>query len=92
MKGCTNRGIREQDGKSEFSTDKSGEFTIGDYELVEIIAPTNYQLINKPILITIDGTHDGMVEVKILNKNYISLLRLLKVVNDYQILEIIIVG
>ncbi|MBF2345336.1 prealbumin-like fold domain-containing protein [Listeria seeligeri] len=92
MKGCTNRGIREQDGKSEFSTDKSGEFTIGDYELVEIIAPTNYQLINKPILITIDGTHDGMVEVKILNKNYLSLLRLLKVVNDYQILEIIIVG
>ncbi|WP_270995865.1 SpaA isopeptide-forming pilin-related protein [Listeria seeligeri] len=65
---------------------------MGDYELVEIIAPTNYQLINKPILITIDGTHDGMVEVKILNKNYISLLRLLKVVNDYQILEIIIVG
>ncbi|WP_158303750.1 prealbumin-like fold domain-containing protein [Listeria seeligeri] len=92
MKGCTNRGIREQDGKSEFSTGKSGEFTIGDYELVEIIAPTNYQLINKPILITIDGTHDGMVEVKILNKNYLSLLRLLKVVNDYQILEIIIVG
>ncbi|WP_271004348.1 SpaA isopeptide-forming pilin-related protein [Listeria seeligeri] len=41
---------------------------MGDYELVEIIAPTNYQLINKPILITIDGTHDGMVEVKILNK------------------------
>ncbi|MFC0663780.1 SpaA isopeptide-forming pilin-related protein [Listeria seeligeri] len=65
---------------------------MGDYELVEIIAPTNYQLINKPILITIDGTHDGMVEVKILNKNYLSLLRLLKVVNDYQILEIIIVG
>nr|WP_049774040.1 hypothetical protein [Listeria seeligeri] len=60
--------------------------------MVEIIAPTNYQLINKPILITIDGTHDGMVEVKILNKNYLSLLRLLKVVNDYQILEIIIVG
>ncbi|EUJ40627.1 cell wall surface anchor family protein (LPXTG motif) [Listeria weihenstephanensis FSL R9-0317] len=62
----------EQEGKSEFSTDKSGEFTTGnlpygDYELVETTAPTNYQLTNKPIQVTIDGTHNGIVEVKVLN-------------------------
>lgn len=62
----------EQDGKSEFSTNMLGEFTIGDlpygdYELVEVIAPTNYQLRNKSIPITVDGTHDGMIEVRVMN-------------------------
>ncbi|MBC1945424.1 Cys-Gln thioester bond-forming surface protein [Listeria booriae] len=62
----------EHDGKSEFTTDKEGEFTTknlpyGDYELMEIIAPTNYQVMNMPTKITIDGTHEGIVEVKILN-------------------------
>ncbi|HFK6935226.1 TPA: collagen binding domain-containing protein [Listeria monocytogenes] len=62
----------EQGGKSEFSTNMLGEFTIGDlpygdYELVEVIAPTNYQLKNKSIPITVDGTHDGMIEVRVMN-------------------------
>ncbi|MBC2000523.1 MSCRAMM family protein [Listeria marthii] len=62
----------EQDGKSEFMTDQSGEFEtadlpFGEYELTEIIAPNNYQLMNEPIKITIDGTHEGIVEVKIMN-------------------------
>ncbi|MBC1501084.1 Cys-Gln thioester bond-forming surface protein [Listeria weihenstephanensis] len=71
----------EQEGKSEFSTNKSGEFTTGnlpygDYELVETMAPTNYQLTNKPIQVTIDGTHNGIVEVKVLNtKNPKPLLK-----------------
>ncbi|MBC2317858.1 Cys-Gln thioester bond-forming surface protein [Listeria booriae] len=63
----------EQNRKSEFSTDKAGEFTTdnlpyGDYELIEIIAPSNYQLMSKPTSITIDGTHDGVIEMRITNK------------------------
>ncbi|PNP91202.1 collagen-binding protein [Listeria newyorkensis] len=62
----------ESAGESEFMTDKSGEFTTdnlpyGDYELVEITSPTNYQLMNESTLITIDGTHDGLVEVRVMN-------------------------
>ncbi|EBF5182546.1 hypothetical protein FH019_05670 [Listeria monocytogenes] len=62
----------EHDGQLEFMTDNSGEFVTndlpyGEYELIEIIAPTNYQLGMEPTKITIDGTHNGIVEVKIMN-------------------------
>ncbi|HAO6469268.1 TPA: Cys-Gln thioester bond-forming surface protein [Listeria monocytogenes] len=62
----------EHDGQLEFMTDHSGEFVTndlpyGEYELIEIIAPTNYQLGMEPTKITIDGTHNGIVEVKIMN-------------------------
>ncbi|EPM5664227.1 MSCRAMM family protein [Listeria monocytogenes] len=62
----------EHDGQLEFMTDQSGEFVTddlpyGEYELIEIIAPTNYQLGMEPTKITIDGTHNGIVEVKIMN-------------------------
>ncbi|EAC3171883.1 hypothetical protein AAU33_02430 [Listeria monocytogenes] len=62
----------EHDGQLEFMTDQSGEFVTedlpyGEYELIEIIAPTNYQREMEPTKITIDGTHNGMVEVKIMN-------------------------
>lgn len=62
----------EHDGQLEFMTDQSGEFVTedlpyGEYELIEIIAPTNYQRKMEPTKITIDGTHNGIVEVKIMN-------------------------
>ncbi|EAD9169540.1 hypothetical protein AOE63_11140 [Listeria monocytogenes] len=62
----------EHDGQLEFMTDQSGEFVTedlpyGEYELIEIIAPTNYQRDMEPTKITIDGTHNGIVEVKIMN-------------------------
>lgn len=62
----------EHDGQLEFMTDQSGEFVTedlpyGEYELIEIIAPTNYQREMEPTKITIDGTHNGIVEVKIMN-------------------------
>lgn len=62
----------EHDGQLEFMTDQSGEFVTndlpyGEYELIEIIAPTNYQRGMEPTKITIDGTHNGIVEVKIMN-------------------------
>ncbi|EAE6382345.1 hypothetical protein BFG65_05320 [Listeria monocytogenes] len=62
----------EHDGQLEFMTDQSGEFVTedlpyGEYELIEIIAPTNYQREMEPTKITIDGSHNGMVEVKIMN-------------------------
>ncbi|MBF2599136.1 Cys-Gln thioester bond-forming surface protein [Listeria seeligeri] len=68
----------KQNGKSEFSTDKTGEFTTvdlpyGKYELVEIMAPTNYQLMNKAIPVTIDGSHEGVVEVRVMNTKNNSL-------------------
>ncbi|WP_077956140.1 collagen binding domain-containing protein [Listeria monocytogenes] len=62
----------EHDGQLEFMTDQSGEFVTedlpyGEYELIEIIAPTNYQRKMEPTKITIDGKHNGIVEVKIMN-------------------------
>ncbi|EHC1583271.1 Cys-Gln thioester bond-forming surface protein [Listeria monocytogenes] len=62
----------EHDGQLEFMTDQSGEFVTedlpyGEYELIEIIAPTNYQREMEPTKITIDGSHKGIVEVKIMN-------------------------
>lgn len=62
----------EHDGQLEFMTDQSGEFVTedlpyGEYELIEIIAPTNYQRKMEPTKITIDGSHNGIVEVKIMN-------------------------
>ncbi|MBC1365407.1 Cys-Gln thioester bond-forming surface protein [Listeria innocua] len=62
----------ENGGQLEFMTDQSGEFVtddlpFGEYELIEIIAPTNYQRKMEPIKITIDGKHNGIVEVKIMN-------------------------
>ncbi|MBC1406764.1 MSCRAMM family protein [Listeria innocua] len=62
----------ENDGQLEFMTDQSGEFVtddlpFGEYELIEIIAPTNYQRKMEPTKITIDGKHNGIVEVKIMN-------------------------
>ncbi|EED2629157.1 Cys-Gln thioester bond-forming surface protein [Listeria monocytogenes] len=62
----------EHDGQLEFMTDQSGEFVTedlpyGEYELIEIIAPTNYQREMEPTKITIDGSHNGIVEVKIMN-------------------------
>lgn len=74
----------EQNGKSEFSTNNSGVFMTGDlpygdYELVETIAPSNYQLMNKLMLITLDGTHNGVVEVKVMNKEKIDSVKALKV-------------
>ncbi|ECP9712112.1 hypothetical protein FXK26_05150 [Listeria monocytogenes] len=62
----------EHDGQLEFMTDQSGVFVTddlpyGEYELIEIIAPTNYQREMEPTKITIDGTHNGIVEVKIMN-------------------------
>ncbi|EMQ2590555.1 Cys-Gln thioester bond-forming surface protein [Listeria monocytogenes] len=62
----------EHDGQLEFMTDQSGEFVTedlpyGEYELIEIIAPTNYQREMEPTKITIDGSHNGFVEVKIMN-------------------------
>lgn len=73
LKDMQSGELIEVDGKSEFSTDKTGEFTTdnlpyGDYELIEITAPSHYQLMSKPMPITIDGTHHGMVEVKIMNQ------------------------
>lgn len=62
----------ENGGQLEFMTDQSGEFVtddlpFGEYELIEIIAPTNYQRKMEPTKITIDGKHNGIVEVKIMN-------------------------
>ncbi|MBC1386752.1 Cys-Gln thioester bond-forming surface protein [Listeria innocua] len=62
----------EHDGQLEFMTDQSGEFVTddlpyGEYELIESIAPTNYQRKMEPTKITIDGKHNGIVEVKIMN-------------------------
>ncbi|ENL9790228.1 hypothetical protein AB6M11_000478 [Listeria monocytogenes] len=62
----------EHDGQLAFMTDQSGEFVTedlpyGEYALIEIIAPTNYQREMEPTKITIDGTHNGIVEVKIMN-------------------------
>ncbi|EAE8882168.1 hypothetical protein BSX38_06245 [Listeria monocytogenes] len=62
----------EHDGQLGFMTDQSGEFVTedlpyGEYELIEIIAPTNYQREMEPTKITIDGSHNGIVEVKIMN-------------------------
>ncbi|EAG1936543.1 hypothetical protein BB995_14405 [Listeria monocytogenes] len=62
----------ENGGQLEFMTDQSGEFVtddlpFGEYELIEIIAPTNYQREMEPTKITIDGSHNGIVEVKIMN-------------------------
>ncbi|ECW8277269.1 hypothetical protein F3250_13265, partial [Listeria monocytogenes] len=62
----------EHDGQLAFMTDQSGEFVTedlpyGEYELIEIIAPTNYQREMELTKITIDGSHNGIVEVKIMN-------------------------
>lgn len=62
----------ENGGQLEFMTDQSGEFVtddlpFGEYELIEIISPTNYQRKMEPTKITIDGKHNGIVEVKIMN-------------------------
>lgn len=62
----------EHEGQLEFRTDQSGEFVtddlpFGEYELIEIIAPINYEREMEPTKIIIDGTHNGMVEVKIMN-------------------------
>ncbi|EBB5845865.1 hypothetical protein MY43_02350 [Listeria monocytogenes] len=72
LKGLQTGEFIEHDGQLEFMTDQSGEFVTedlpyGEYELIEIIAPTNYQRDMEPTKITIDGTHNGIVEVKIMN-------------------------
>ncbi|EIA3594697.1 hypothetical protein LGQ25_001742 [Listeria monocytogenes] len=69
----------EHDGQLAFMTDQSGEFVTedlpyGEYALIEIIAPTNYQREMEPTKITIDGTHNGIVEVKIMNTEIPKLL------------------
>lgn len=72
LKDLTTKLYVPVDGKEEFSTDKNGEVTtapvpFGEYELIETDAPDGYSLCRATEKITMDGSHNGEIVVKITN-------------------------